>query len=548
MRPVVACPFHGVALEEIPAPDPVNAFDLPRLFAQQDILLNRISPSRELIPGALQNYVIGRLSIGTAGLTWLDEQDVWQAVKACEMLGALIEHGPDAKISEYSEEDWARVGDIGFEVCAKGPSAILDAFGTLRVSAGRSSGRAGPQAAFGFLFIWMNYSKNAKGFDQFRDVLREAIVQNFAIGPGEVILGQEVLHRRVHSVNSLVNETGINRFRLYRLMRKTGLIPATTDDAAFNQWVFPAEKGEQLIARIQNSIPLNKVQHVLGCSKTHAEQMSLHGVITSIVPISEGQVGLTQGYFNHDDLEDFKASVFRAAEPCSAEVEGFVNLTVAAKGRSSTVEILRWHLDGQLTGTRLLNGVQRIDHMRFDLMMIRDLVDRRRGPAPLRLTAVALTLGISLDAVKKLVTAKHDGPWLKLASKKETVFLSGGAYVSRPEIARFQARYTPLASVSRQTGIHFRAVQRLLEQRGIQPVLDPAWLGARIYRPTDVSEFITENQRMQKCGSDQKQYADSRAAPLTDKRESVNIGDSGESDDVICESDALHCTDWKFPS
>ena len=165
---------------------------------------------------------------------------------------------------------------------------------------------------------------------------------------GEVILGHEITERRVHSVNSLVSKTGINRFRLYRLMRKTGLIPETADEAAFNQWVFPAEDGERLIARILNSVPQNKVQHVLGCSKTHAEQLSLHGLITSIVPISEGQVGQTQGYFNHNDLDDFRAFVHRRDPAGISTVNcpepgcltGFTDLTTC--GSTSRSSVILW--------------------------------------------------------------------------------------------------------------------------------------------------------------------------------------------------------------
>ncbi|SEO32009.1 hypothetical protein SAMN05216227_10971 [Pseudorhodobacter antarcticus] len=211
------------------------------------------------------------------------------------MLGALIEAGPNAQVITYTEEEWARVGDIGFEVCSSGPDEMLDVFRRLRVAGGRTSGRAGPQAAYGFVFNWLNYASSAQDSGPFRDILRDAIVDNFAIGPGEVILGQEITQRRVHSVNSLSNATGINRWRLYRVMRKSGMIPETADDAAFNQWVFPAEEGERLVTRITNSVHLNKVQHVLGCSKTQAEVLARHGLITSITPIADDQISQTLG-------------------------------------------------------------------------------------------------------------------------------------------------------------------------------------------------------------------------------------------------------------
>ena len=183
--------------------------------------------------------------------------------------------------------------------------------------------------------------------------MRDAILDKFDIGPGGVVLGEEVDRRRVHSVNSLVNATGINRFRLYRLMRKAGMIPETADKAAFNQWVFPAEEGEKLIARIENSVPLNQMQHVLGCSKTYAEQLAHHGLVSSVVPISQGSVGLTQGHFNRDNLASFMSEVLCHVDVHDAEEKGFVDLTTAERPRSSTAEILRWLLDGKLSGTRL---------------------------------------------------------------------------------------------------------------------------------------------------------------------------------------------------
>lgn len=260
---MVICPRHCAILAELPSPDPVKAFDLPKLIAEKDFRLPDTPETGTMVPGPLQTYVVDRLWGTKAAAAWLDGQGIASGAKACEMLGALIEGGPEAQIGSYSELDWARMGDIGFQTCSGGPNAIQDVLGQLRISAGRRSGRAGPQAAYGFLFNWLNYTQRSEDFGPLRQILRDAIVDNFAVGPGEVVLGEEITQRRVHSVNSLVNANGINRFRLYRLMRKAGMIPETADTAAFNQWVFPAAEGERLIARIRNSNPMNRVQQDL---------------------------------------------------------------------------------------------------------------------------------------------------------------------------------------------------------------------------------------------------------------------------------------------
>jgi hypothetical protein len=449
------------------------------------------------------------------------------------MLGALIVEGPNAQVINYSEEDWARVGDVGFEVCSSGKDAILDLFGRLRVSGGRTSGRAGPQAAYGFVFNWLNYATRARDSGLFRDILRESIVENFAVGPGEVILGQEITQRRVHSVNSLSNATGINRWRLYRLMRKARMIPETADGAAFNQWVFPAEEGERLVARVENSVPLNKIQHVLGCSKTQAELIAQHGLITSVTPIADDEIGQTQGQFNLDDLAQFKDEVFRKTQDSVAETKDFVSLTAAVAGKSSTVEILQWYLSGQLCGTRLLKGIRRLDHLRFDRAAILSLAKDRRGPDLNRITVVAAILGIAPKSVKKMLENRMGGPWLSTASASATTGLQGKAYVSTAEIERFLAEYITLALIARQLGRHSTSVLRELQEVGIVPTIDAAYLGTRIYRRSDVASFLAARSTLPVGPPNSENHASSEAVSGIECAIFCNNSGFGESDDAL---------------
>ncbi|WP_312531768.1 TniQ family protein [Paracoccus sp. (in: a-proteobacteria)] len=506
LRPVMTCRQHGVMLAELREPDTVKAFDLPKLIADHEFKLERLTHPPAQAPGPLHTYVEARLWGKKDAVPWLDGQGIEPAVKSCEMLGALIEGGPNALIKAYTAEDWARVGDIGIKICSQGSDTIADVLGQLKIAAGRRSGRTGPQAAYGILFNWLNYMRGAEKFAPLRQVLRDAILDNFAIGHGEVILGEEVRERRVHSVNSFVTATGIKRFRLYRLMRKAGMIPETADEAAFNQWVFGAAEGEQLITRIQNSVPLNKVKEVLGCSKTQAEQLAQQGVIASIVPTAEGAVGLTQGYYNRDDLAEFMAEVFAKASSFDTEEDGYVDLTRAARPLSSTIEILRWQLDGKLPGTRLLRCAKRLDHLRFRQSEVLSLVAVRRGQDLCRFSSVAIALGIPISAVKKLASTDRGGPWLLQAPQEICVGFAGAAYVSMSEVERFQAAYATIAMISRTVGIHFRAVQKMLEERSILPAFDPGWLGTHVYLQADVEGFVVEFEGTNKA----EKYAENR--------------------------------------
>ena len=48
-------------------------------------------------------------------------------------------------------------------------------------------------------------------------------------------------------------------------------------------------------------------------------------------------------------------------------------------------------------------------------------------------------------------------------------------------------------------GNHARAVQRMLEERGVWPIFDPARLGSRIYRQADVAGFMAEMSGKFEC-------------------------------------------------
>lgn len=237
--------------------------------------------------------------------------------------------------------------------------------------------------------------------------------------------------------------------------------------------------------------------------------------------------------FNLNDLAQFMEELFRETQNSAAETENFVNLTVAAKGRSSTAEILQWHLGGQLAGTRLLHGIRRIDHLRFDIGMIKALAKDRRGSDLNRITVVATMLGIEPDSVKKLLDSRLGGPRLSAASASATAGLQGAAYVTTAEIERFLVEYTTLALISRQLSWHPASVRRELKMAGILPAVDASSLGARIYRRVDVAAFIASQGTSPSMLPNDGEHAPVDAVFGDKTMITSNNRDFGESDDVI---------------
>lgn len=532
LRPVVSCPVHDTKLVECPEPDAVKAFDLTLLHARNEVLLRAKPPAEKLQAGYLQRYVVERLEGQRNAAAWLDGQPLAQAVKACEMLGALLAHGPAAEIGDYTDVDWANTGDVGFGICSRGAEAITQSLLDIRQTSGRRSGRTGPQAVFGLLYRWLEYTARPEEAGPIRNLLREVILSSFAIGPGEIVLGQKVERRIVHSVNSLKAATGLNPKRLYRLMLKAGMIPADTNDEALNQWVFPAEAGEALIARILNSVPQNQLKGLLGCSKTQAEQLAAAKLVTSVVPVEEGDVGLSVGAYNRDEITSFLALVCSNAESGAEESEGFLDLTRVSKGRSSTVEVIRWQIEGQLKNSLLIGADHRIDRLRFSLAEVRALVWARAGTDLHRLTVVADRLGLPLLAVKQLTASQGEEPLLPLVPKEDCVGRHGAAYVSTAAIEKFVASYASLSQVAKLMGVHHKTASLVLDGR-VLPVSHPSAAGIRLYYRQDIETFLRGIDATGGVGIVRLQMGQNREESGLNCAESAENGSFGEIDASI---------------
>ncbi|QCP85618.1 hypothetical protein EYE35_08010 [Cereibacter sphaeroides] len=216
--------------------------------------------------------------------------------------------------------------------------------------------------------------------------------------------------------------------------------------------------------------------------------------------------------------------------PVVAETpEGFLDLTLAAKGRSSTVEILRWQLEGQLRKTRRIGASHRIDGLRFCLDEIRALVRARSRTDLHRLTVVAIRLGVQLEVVKRLVSADGCAPLLALVPPQECRGLQGRAYVSTAEIERFKADYLTLGRAAEVMGMHPLSARALLDGR-LAPVRDPAVLGVRLYRCQDIEAFLARSGAPVGVPTDLRESAFDGTKTAAFPAETAEMAAFGESD------------------
>ncbi len=346
VRFCAACPEHRVGLVPaahremgyVPEHDTGRAVG-DRLGALVDAVTDRAVTD-------LQRWVTNRMLAG-GGAGWLDGQSIDQAAKATEMLGVVLAHGPMPKMDRMTASDWDEAWQAGFEVTSQGAAAITEALERLTLAGRRaSSAFKGPQANLGRLYQWLAFNESS-GWNAgpIRDLVREHILDFYNVGAGEMILGQSVTRRRVHTGVSLGKATGLHHRTAQNLIA----------DAGAPGGIMQAEAAEKLAADYAVGVPLLHVPRHLNCSRVHAQLLAEAGIIKPIGAAGICKLHTTFLPSELDRLLELLETRVDGLEPDS-DMKDFARCAMSAHVASP--RIVRAVLDGTLKLVRRAPGVR----------------------------------------------------------------------------------------------------------------------------------------------------------------------------------------------
>lgn len=136
LKPVRHCPAHCIPLVRRNCP---KAFAGSGVFAQAvaetaSALMEMGRRQKSRSPSPLQVYVTKRIE-GRTGPAWLDRQSLDQAVRATEMLGAVLAFGPHSYFEDLSEEDQDAGSAEGYKFASQNEPGVRRAFRILQARA-----------------------------------------------------------------------------------------------------------------------------------------------------------------------------------------------------------------------------------------------------------------------------------------------------------------------------------------------------------------------------------------------------------------------------
>ncbi|NBZ89516.1 hypothetical protein GV832_18160 [Rhodobacteraceae bacterium CYK-10] len=263
LAPVRTCPIHGFALRDLRS-------------GKWDDIAHELQAMRSLIVAAqqvppvvrvvspLQAYAVARLE-DCPGPAWLDGQDIDQAVRATEMLGALEAYGPKLKASDMSEDMWDAAGRAGWPIVSEGGAAIRGYLMARVTTSGEKN--ATPRAAFGMLHAWLSGSRLSKNPGPIRDMLRDVILETTPLSKGHMLLGKPVTDPHLCSVASIAKSEGLDGRTLRNVLQVAGLLRPEGAEQQSNPIVVDYTAARDLIDVVKHAVPVTRLPSMLGASR-----------------------------------------------------------------------------------------------------------------------------------------------------------------------------------------------------------------------------------------------------------------------------------------
>ena len=352
LGPVRTCRKHGMALTDVRTG---RWTDMLHEVQAMNGVVSAACNNLVRQPSPVQSYLEDRLE-GVPGPAWLDGQAIDQACRATEMLGGLMAFGPDQKAAEMTEDMWETAGRTAWPLVLDGDTAIHDFLRKQLLSAVKMNGHPSPRNSFGMLYGWLFASRLSKDPGPIRDIVREVIIDNVPLVPGQMLLGKHVIAPRLASVTSIASAEGLHSKTLTKILRLAGVIDGAPPLEGARNVVADYALAKPLIERAKHATPVTAVPELLSASRPMVAALIELGNLRRIQEHDELQskVGKAIDGRSIQEVLQFIKSSFATIDQVPV---GHVNLAKAAEKTHVTMKAILEMLFGMyLKNTCLLAG------------------------------------------------------------------------------------------------------------------------------------------------------------------------------------------------
>ncbi|TDT92481.1 TniQ protein [Azorhizobium sp. AG788] len=475
------CPEHHVPLPVISEddhPQRVHDFALlarPHLRRFDDMTRG----ASERAPSSLERYLLRRLE-GEATACWLDELPFYVAARSCEVIGAVIGHGPDYRNGEMTDALWHRAGGEGFDILSRGKDGVHDLLTGLQEAF--PGERIGLRSMYGRLESWLGHDTDDSAYDPLRRVLAEVAAETMPLPAGRGAFGHQVDGRRLHSIRSASKSFKIHPKRLRKFLLRAGYITEETMSLPDDLVQFPADAASDFLEKVGRSMSLKAARDYLGLPRPLEQHLLKAGIL---VPFIEGSKGDIDHAFDPRDLDDLLARLVQGARPADAEDGDLVSVSKAAtRACVSGVDVVRLLLDGALATVKLDPGGRAFAAIRVDPEEISRAMKPELGG--LSLQQVEKRMETSTAVVKALV----DLSILPSKTIVNPISRNTQRVVDEADVEAFLGRYISARNLAVRLSMQIGIMTATMREQGIAPAFEPDEVKATFFDLSQVQEAI----------------------------------------------------------
>ncbi|OAN77086.1 hypothetical protein A8B82_13560 [Sulfitobacter sp. EhC04] len=392
---------------------------------------------------------------------WLEQFPLHAACNFCLMLGtSLLRHEMSAPSSVQPEDYWG-VYQMGFEVAKNGEKAIQDALMGLQTLPGGP--HDGPKKIFPKMYERLAYDYvDDPDYSTFRNILRTHMCETWPLGVGDELLGEPVTERRLHSVRTAAQATGIDQRRLRKILIAKGVISETGLSYAWE--IFDAQKAEEALRSATTLITAKAFAEGIGATRSQFDLLVSGGVLSPKLS-SLDEVG-TKAIWDPAEGVDFLESVFLGAAPLRSAQHGWEHIAKSAmRLKIGPEEIIR-----AIQSKRIVRIGNHADYDGYSALYVyHDEVCSILSPEP--------TMGQNIELFSKAVGIGQPRRMQRLISNGHTPatelenpkLKTRQRYVTREDADAFHKKFYTPRTMAQAYGRSWQAMMATLRADGISP-------------------------------------------------------------------------------
>lgn len=439
-----------------------------QLANQAAALISGALDTKPRAPDQFDFWIEGRLNGKCSGKSWLDQFPLYAAAHFCELLGRAIYavRIPNWR-KLYPRDEWISP-DLGFHYATQGEEVIRGILVDLQRKIGMPTD--GPKRKFGDLYDRLAHDLLSDDYRPFRALLRDHIATTWPLGPGDELMGEPVLERRMHSVLTASRETGIDQRRLRKLLASAGWVRAAGEDPDDAWELFDAVASTPFLRSLSAGVSALELQKQLGISRSQFELLRSDGYFAPSVegpdhkPLWDIQIG-----------REFIAALLTGATPIYHPIHDWSDIaTVAQRLKIRPGEIVKMIESRRLQRIGKHLGRDGYSAILVDRAEIDRLLDRPVSKE-LSIELFAKTVGLRPKAAMQLIRSGHISTTTAVNPKTQAQqrFLSSG------DVAAFYQRFVTLRRLAGLMCLSWQTLRvNLLEADVIAFTLDGEDVGA----------------------------------------------------------------------